>query len=298
MLNQIPLQSAARWGSLPSRMNVLLITAHQGFTRQLADAFTADNATAVILKEAIGMATGMTCLRDEAFDAVLVHHEPKALDAVKFLEALRAGNGEQQAVVVAGKLYTTEMNALCFEAGADAYVCFSGTTTRELIWQIYRAMERRALLAVNRRLENEQQHRLRREHDEASRLLAQQRGLIADLEKLRPVNHGHEASIHVGSDCVSDSFEQFVPHYRELLRVYVIMGSGNLTGEMQSLAASLTKSGISAQQAMCMHLRVLEDVVDSLGRRSARHVMNRADILILEVMMYLCDVYRGQATIE
>ena len=298
MLKQFPLQSAARWGSLPSRMSVLAITGHPNFARRLVAAFADDNATEVDLTEAVGMAAGLTRLRDEAFDAILVHHDPSVLDAVQFLEALRAGDGEQQALVVIGTRVATEMNVLCFEAGADGYVRVPEATTRELIWQLYRAMERRALLVANRRLEKEQQHRLRGEHDEATRLLAQQRGLIADLEKLRPGNHACEASLPGGAQSKLDLSEHFVTHYRELLRAYVIMGSGNLAGEMQRLASSLTDSGISAQQAMHMHLLVLEDVVRSLGSRSARHVMNRADILILEVMMHLCDVYRGQAATE
>ena len=41
-----------------------------------------------------------------------------------------------------------------------------------------------------------------------------------------------------------------------------------------------------------LHLYVLEDMICGLGNRSARHVMNRADLLILEVMMNLSEGYR------
>ena len=61
------------------------------------------------------------------------------------------------------------------EADADAYVCVNTTTTRTLIWQVARAMERHELIAENRRLQQTQQHRLQLEHDEATRLLQQQR---------------------------------------------------------------------------------------------------------------------------
>jgi hypothetical protein len=33
-------------------------------------------------------------------------------------------------------------------------------------------------------------------------------------------------------------------------------------------------------------------LISSLGNRSARHVMNRADLLVLEVMAHLADGYR------
>ena len=43
---------------------------------------------------------------------------------------------------------------------------------------------------------------------------------------------------------------------------------------------------------MQLHLRVLEELIGSLGNRSARHVMNRADLLVVEVMAHLADSYR------
>jgi hypothetical protein len=43
---------------------------------------------------------------------------------------------------------------------------------------------------------------------------------------------------------------------------------------------------------MLLHLHVLEEMVRGLGSRSARHVMNRADMLVLEVMINLAQNYR------
>jgi hypothetical protein len=70
------------------------------------------------------------------------------------------------------------------------------------------------------------------------------------------------------------------------------MGAGNLSDEMTTLATLLAESGISAQRTMQLHVRVLEELIGSLGNRSARHVMNRADLLVLEVMAHLADGYR------
>ena len=86
--------------------------------------------------------------------------------------------------------------------------------------------------------------------------------------------------------------QSLVAHYRELLRTYVIMGVGNLTTEMADLSEMLATSGVSAQRALQLHVTVLEDLVAGLGARSARHVMNRADLLVLEVMGHLADGYR------
>ncbi len=43
---------------------------------------------------------------------------------------------------------------------------------------------------------------------------------------------------------------------------------------------------------MQLHVHVLEELIGSLGNRSARHVMTRADLLVLEIMAHLADGYR------
>jgi hypothetical protein len=49
---------------------------------------------------------------------------------------------------------------------------------------------------------------------------------------------------------------------------------------------------VTARQAVQLHLHVLEEMIRGLGNRSSRHVMNRADLLILEVIVDLAESYR------
>ncbi len=77
------------------------------------------------------------------------------------------------------------MAALAYEVGADAYCCVAETTTRSLLWTFARAIERCQLVREHRRLVQNEQQRLAHEHQEAERLLAEQRALIAELEKIR-----------------------------------------------------------------------------------------------------------------
>src|SRR4029079_13035252 len=86
--------------------------------------------------------------------------------------------------------------------------------------------------------------------------------------------------------------DRLVSHYREMLRAYVVMGAGNLAEEMATLASLLADAGITAQRTMQLHVHVLEELIASLGNRSARHVINRADLLVFEVMAHLADGYR------
>jgi DNA-binding response OmpR family regulator len=296
-------------------MKVLYVTTLHRTGGWLAEAFTADSATQVSLEEAIGVTAGLARLRDEVFDAVLLSHEADVLDALEFVEGLRAG-GHDEPMIVLGTEPSAELAAEAYEVGADAYCCVAETTTRSLLWTFARAIERVQLMRENRRLVQLERQRLTQEHQEAERLLAEQRALIVELERIREgaQQFAHDAlvddernnetdgtgaspaslvrSMAAAAPTQCDLPERLVNHYRELLRAHVVMGVGNLAGEMTALAALLAEAGISSQRTMQLHVHVLEDLIGSLGNRSARHVMNRADLLVVEVMAHLADGYR------
>lgn len=288
-------QPPAAWKGLPPQMRVLYITNRRRTGGWLAEAFAHDSASEVLLEEAVGCAAGLARLGEEVFDTVLVSHEPGELDALDLIEGYRAG-GADEPIVILGSQSEQEMAAVCFEAGADGYVCVHTTTTRTLLWIIARAIQRHQLVRENHRLLQADQQRLQREHQEAERILLQQRALITDLEalgqSLAQDADEPEETVHAPRDeALEDLPPALVGHYRELLRTYVIMGSGNLTCELSRLADLLITAGISARQTMSLHLRVLEELVHGLGARSTRHVMNRADLLALEIMIHLADGY-------
>jgi DNA-binding response OmpR family regulator len=293
---------------LPSRMKVLYITTLHRTGGWLAEAFASDSATHVHLSEAVGVTAGMAQLRSEVFDAILVSHDPQALDAFDLVEGLRAG-GTEEPIIVLGAQSEPEMAPFCFEVGADGYCCVGATTVRALIWLVARAIERFQLVRENRRLLQADRQRLDLEHQEAQRLLNQQRSLIAQLQAIRQEatcgpNHVPPPGIASAGAIDSLHFDaasffatlppQLVAHYREMLRAYVIMGAGNLSEEMAALASLLATAGVTSRETMQLHLHVLEELVRGLGNRSARHVMNRADLLILEVMVHLAEGYRRQ----
>ncbi len=278
-------------------MHALYVTSSQRTGAWLAEAFASDSAAEVELEEVVGAAAGLARLREQSFDAVLVSHEPGRLDALQLVEGLRAG-GADEPVVVLGAQSEQEMAPLCYETGGDAYVCVNTATTRALIWVVARAIERQRLIRENRRLQQLDRQRLVHEHQEVDRLLAQQRALLADFETLAespsqtPVP---AANSPARKPCEFDAAalpDTLVNHYRELLRAHVIMGSGNLGAEMSLLAELLASARIGAQQTMLLHLQVLEELIRGLGTRSARHVMTRADLLVVEVLVHLAENYR------
>ena len=275
---------AAAWCRMPCRMRVLYIATRQRTGGWLADAFAADSAAQVELEEAVGMAAGLARMRDENFDAVLVSHQPDSLNALDLVEGYRAG-GADEPIVVLGTQSEQEMAVLCHEVGADGYLCVHTATTRNLIWVIARAVERHQLVRENQRLNLAEQTRLQREHDEAAELLRQQRALLEEPETTGGGRPSKLAATHLLP-------VELIDHYRELLRTYVIMGSGNLADELRCLAELLVVAGVTTRQTMQIHLQVLEELIHGLGSRSTRHVMNRADLLILELLFNVAEGYR------
>ncbi|MGI6418382.1 MAG: hypothetical protein ACOX1P_22240 [Thermoguttaceae bacterium] len=283
-------------------LRVLFVANRQRTGRWLAEAFSADSVSNVRLEEVVGSAAGMARLRDDTYDAVLLSHDPPELNALELVEGYRAG-GAHEPIIVMGLQSEQEMAAACFERGADGYVCASTTTSRNLIWVLARAVQYHQLMRENHRLSLAQQQRLQREHDEAERLLEQQRALVGELEAIQgrdPAKPEGEPSEPCQSLPPAASRlprhlpRELVLHYRELLRTYVIMGSGHLACELSRLADLLAGAGVTARQAMQLHVLVLEEMVSGLGSRSTRHVMTRADLLALEIMVHLAENYRAR----
>ena len=172
----------ALFHGMPGRLKVLYIAAPSRTGAWLAEAVAADSAAEILLEEAAGQAAGMERLRDEVFDAILVSHEPGELDALDLIEGYRTG-GAEEPIIVLGAAGESEMAVLCYEVGADGYVCVDSSTTRNLIWVVARAVQQRHLVQENRRFHQIEQTRLGREQDEARRLLKEQR---AAVEEFRP----------------------------------------------------------------------------------------------------------------
>lgn len=261
---------APPFGSLPTRLRLLLVTASTSAGDWLSESLAADRACAVQMDDERGAEAALIRLRNEVFDAIVIHHVPGVLDALELTEAIR-GLGVEEPLLVLGESDFDDLSALVYEIGGDAYLCVSNTSTRTLLWTLSRSIERRNLIRENHRLAEAERSRLRQEQEDAQRLLADQRSLVRSHrnvpEELRAV-------------------------YRELLRTHVIMGSGNLRDEIESLAQMLAGGEVSADEALTLHLEALDDLIRGLGNRSARHIVSRADVLAIDLLTHLADSYR------
>jgi DNA-binding response OmpR family regulator len=287
-------------GVLPASAQVLYVTTSRHPAAELRELLATDGAMSVAIEETDRAGCAIR-LRQQAFDAVLVAHGPPELDALELARALRAA-GDEVALLIAGDAAEADFAALCHEAGADAYLAWP-LAPRHLLWAIERAIEWRRLLAENRRLSQAHQQRLRLEHNEAERLLDQQRALLDELQELSgsrlaapvPSASPRPSAIKLAG-VPRDLANEWLTDYQALLRAYVIMGSGNLGDDIASLAGRFATADLSARDVMRLHVHAVEGLLASLGKRGARHAMTRADLLVLEVMMHLAESYRVSMT--
>jgi DNA-binding NarL/FixJ family response regulator len=293
----------------PQRLKVLHITTPRWTGKWLAAAVAENSQIELSLEEAVGQTSGLKRLRDEVFDALFVSHAPGELDALELVRGYRA-TGADEPILVLGNRSEAEMAAECYQAGADGYVNLHSGTMATLACLLARAVERYQLIRENQRLSQAEQTRLRLEHDEARRMLSQQWSLVgidrglkgtvpfsSDENRDSPQDENRDSPQDENRDSPPDDRvslpDDLVAYYCELLRTHVIMGFGNLGVELRQLADMLVGAGLSARQAVQLHLEAVERLLRGLGGRSSRHVTSRADLLLIELLMYLAEAVFG-----
>jgi DNA-binding response OmpR family regulator len=267
--------------ALPPAMRLLFVTTQARTGAWLTEGLAAGAASELHLEEAIGATTGLTRLRDEIFDAVLVCHEPPQLDALELVEAVR-GSGNNEAIVVVGNHAVEDMDTACYEVGADGYLCIHCTTIQAVHWTVACATQRAALLRQTRQSADAERQRNESEIQEAASLLDQQHEIVRQLNSSSATEDPNSTALT----------PDLVRHYGELLRAHVMMGSGSLADELRALADSMCSQRQPAQAVLQLHLSALEAAVRGLGNRSARHVVNRAYNLAIELLLLLSEGYR------
>ena len=252
----------------------------------------------------------LAILRDESFDCVLVSEGAREdvaspWDPLSLLQVIRASGYDDPLILITTSLNDERWIKVCRQE-CEVLLSSNLWESPALVPMIKRAMVRVELSRENHRLAIANHRRLVRDRDEAEHLLKQQRLIIAELESLAesPLDEAEQRAAVQSSpateplDVGEPSFplpEQFDSYYHELLRTYVIMGSGSLGTEISKLAELLSLAGLSPRDALQLHLERVESLIRGLGNRSARHVMARADLLALELMVHLGECYRKES---
>jgi hypothetical protein len=72
-----------------------------------------------------------------------------------------------------------------------------------------------------------------------------------------------------------------------------MMGEGTLTAELTQLTKILTTANATTAEVLKMHVEQTQKLVAKLGSRGSRHVLVRADLLIIELLVHLGDEFHS-----
>ena len=242
----------------------------------------------------------LEALREESHDCLLVADDQAAgsFDALEAVNAVRAA-GYDDPIVLLAQSATDELWLRATELQCTVLTSPGSWESRALVPMILTEVRRSELQRDNYRLTLAQHRRLLRERDETEYLLDQQRQILQELHGLVEQCDTDDAAAAATSgdppgttpDVVSS--EEVCRFYDELLRTHVMMGSGRLSSEITRLVELFATARVSPRDALGMHLQRVEKLVRGLGSRSSRHVLSRADLLALELIIQLGECYRG-----
>ena len=222
-------------------------------------------------------------LREEAFDVVVYADDDESGGRLEEQVAALLATAPDEALVVCRERADDELWTAAAESGFEPLIVGDPWSSVALLPTIRRALERRELERAHRRLSVERDRRLQRERREAEQILGQQQRILAGLASDFGLDSSASPS-DVPDTHVHDDVRRF---YQELLRTFVIMGSGRMSGEIAAFAETLAVAGMGPREALKLHLEGVDELVRGLGNRSTRHVLNRADLLALELVVQL-----------
>jgi hypothetical protein len=233
----------------------------------------------------------LTLLRREIFDTVIIVSEAIDRDGefgwrnvLALVDAVRAGGHDDPVLLIApyvaddkfGQLSRHDCDVLCSSRSWESPA---------LVPLILRMIDRNQRLEATRRLESSHRRQVSRDKSEAERLLREQQRMVQDVRLI-----GYRSMNAVANTIP----EEHRSYYQTLLRTHGMMGEGSLSAEVSQFAKQLRAMGATPGDALEMHLQQTEQLIARAGSRSSRHLVSRADLLAIELLLYLGQEYCGQ----
>ncbi|HVV99878.1 MAG TPA: hypothetical protein VHB77_06045 [Planctomycetaceae bacterium] len=290
-----PVSRAAPRRALPEVLRLLCVGAVEPAWVNLVLQLDACGCTGPRIQWVSTSAEALVHLRNSGFDAVLIQVDENlraaGCDPHALLSAMRADGNDDPVLLITDRA-DDDLWALACENSAEVLVSPRGIESRAMATMLASALERADALREARRIATADRRRLDRERDEASQLLDQQRQMIRQFDAGDPGTSVDAADATTGQSALPVDLNE---HYQELLRTYVIMGSGSLVAEIARMAEVLARVDYTPRQTLQLHVERVEQLVKGLGNRSTRHVMGRADLLALELMVHLGECYQRRS---
>ncbi len=277
---------------LPVKARVLYVHGGQQIGSWLVQHL--EQSGCVELSQVQGTAAALGTLAEVPLQGIVAGHEPSWVHGPELTKALRL-RGYEGAVIILGNESPSELAVACYESGADEYLCVPTSTGPMLLWVLRRALARVGLTQKCRQLEQFRTQALQQERTQAQALLDHQQQLACQLSEcesqLDPSPPGTVGWWGLGA--VVPLPQALHSYYRELLRSYVVLGAGTLQEEVSQLALTLARLRLPVQRVVELHRSVLAQMLQGRGNRSCRHLLARADMLLVELLAHLARCFRS-----
>lgn len=274
--------STTPWGQLPTGLRLLLINGSTSDVSWLGSVLQSDGTVAIEVVQAKGALEGMTSLRNDTFDAVLMTEDAK-IEVSEMVAGIQGASSQSPPILLLGQRAQADQQAMAFENGLDGYVCLASTSIRSLVWVIATAVERNKLLTENTRLLKKYVQQQENWKNNAQAQVTELRDLIRSWAGDEDALPASVASLQ------SRLGPTALDSYRDLLRTYVIVGSGSIASEVKQFCRIFRQAALCPAEVVAVHLSVLEEMVEQLGVKSSRHVVNRANLMLVQLLICLSE---------
>lgn len=274
---------------LPTELNLLFVGVEEPSWTLLTLQLDRLGCTRPKFRWCSTLAEAARLLRYEGFDCVIIDDattteggSAAADDLPSLLNAVRAAGCDDPVLLLTDRIDDTFL-AEAADCNWELLLTRNGWKSPAVIPWIRRAIERWKIARerdLNRSAERNQTHR---QQDESTAVLARRRELAAQL-----------LSRSAGTPPVPAASERLCAAYEDLLRTGIACGSANGSEELERMLHQMQRSGLSPSRALALHLATVEKLLDGLTGSTARHVLERADLLALELLARLGDRHRSQ----
>jgi len=222
------------------------------------------------VQEVSGKFDGLKALQTEAFDVVLVSLQPISA-ALDFITGCRT-SGTGVPMLILGTKIESNQFTLCCERGGDGWIPLEGSTVSDLLWQIALAVQNHR----NADLQNRHLLLADQEFAECCDFLEQQKSFVRTR------------------DAKAAAPEDLRAAYLRLLKTFIPGTSEKAAEEMEAFLQTLITRKTSSSALLTLHANALEAILAAPGRKSPSHLMNRANLLLTELLAMLLDDARSR----
>ena len=219
----------------------------------------------------------MEQLRRAACDVVIIDHDFDHGELLELILTIRAATHEGLPILIFGKGVDRNDADTCLGAGATSYLSLEHTTTRELKRQIALAAQQGHQYVELQQLRSWKKQHHEREQREILQVLNEQAKIFAAADS---------TSLSTFDALESESnLDDLIDDCLELLQATIVMGRGPMKHEVLGFV-SAHHNHVGLPSLLRSFSLATKRLVRDRGKRSARHICDRANLLLFEVLIH------------